>query len=243
MKPDAKKRLAYIAVIYISAVYASLAIRSILLGKNDSMAIFYTLLIIMAAAVIMAVFKNSTGIADITIFALLVSGGFYTSVRCSVNRFYLVALSVTIILLFLFIRYKVKGMDYVASPAGIFRIKVFILKILHFQFVFSLLFIGMESVTVFSTGLAVVTLFFIAIIRYYVFDGQYGIIVVGTLLEAAALIFAVIIMPKYGTEDIVAFQMENAMQSYINGFLCALLLSLLEIPFNPIWSFEKNLKG
>lgn len=190
MKPDVQKKLAYIAVIYISAVYASLAIRSILLGRNDRMKIFYALLIIMAVSVILA------------------------------------------------LRY-----GYTTPGAEIFRRKVIILKILHFQFVFSLLFIGLEAVTVFSIELAVVTLLFIAAIRYYIIGSRHGILVMGTLIEAAALIFAVIVMPEHSTGEIVAFQMAGSMGSYINGFLCALILSLMEIPFNPIWSFEKNLKG
>lgn len=243
MDINIRKRIVYFSQIYMFAVYVGLAVRSLLLGRNDRMGLFYILPLLMGAVIIFSIIKGSMEFIDICMFAALFSGCCYTAIKCSDNSLYMVLLAVTMILLFAFLSYKEKRTAYIGPPAELFRIMMFILNILHFVFIFSVLFIGMESVTIFSIVQSILTIIFINILRYFIYQDMKSIVFMGIILELAVIMCMIIIMPWYPLGNIVEIQVEKNMNGYIHGFLCTLVLSLLEIPFNPVWSFEKSLKG
>lgn len=243
MDINVRNRIVYMSQIYVSAIYVLLAIRSILLGRNDRMGIFYILASLMSAVIVLSVIKYTMTFTDICMFAVLFSGCCYTALKCSDTSLYMAAMAITLLVFFVFVKNKLKHIGYTEPPAEVFRVKMFILKTLHFTFIFSVLFMGMESVTVFSIIQSMLTVLFINLLRYYIYRDIKNIVFMGIVLELAAIVCMIIIMPWFSLGDIVEFQMENTMMDYINGFLCALILSLLEIPFNPVWSFEKSLKG
>lgn len=236
-------RIVYMSCIYMCAIYTGLAIRSMVLGENDRLIVFYIPALMAGALIIISIIKNVMHFIDRCVFAVLFSGCFYTAVKCSGTLLYMAAMLLTMLLLFWFIRNKLKYAAYIGTPAEVFEIKMFILKSLHFIFIFSVLFTGMESVTIFSITYALASVTYIFLMRNYILQEIKGKILAGTFLELAVVMCMVIIMPHYPSGNIVELQAESTMGGYMAGFLCALILSLLEIPFNPVWTFEKNLKG
>ncbi|MDE6233112.1 MAG: hypothetical protein K2M60_07180 [Lachnospiraceae bacterium] len=243
MDINVRNRIIYISQIYMSAIFALLAVRSILLGRNDRMGIFYILASLMSTVIVLSVIKYAMTFTDTCMYSVLFSGCCYTALKCSDTSLYMVVMAITLLVFFIFVKSRLRHTGYNEPPAELFRVNMFILKILHFTFIFAVLFMGMESVTIFSIIQSILTVIFVNLLRYYIYHDMKNVVFIGMVLELAAVVCMIIIMPWFAIGNIVEFQMENTMTGYINRFLCALILSLLEIPFNPVWSFEKSLKG